>query len=223
MSILSVINVPANLLTMLLLCNVTALQGCGGSGSTSSSAQTKRLPGDDRVCTLEYAPVCGKIPVALNCVTEPCPTHEFQTFSNQCHARIDEARVAFHDECAGLENRVAFADDPVRIMELSEVPVNVAPVTLLNAEFDGDVVNLTLSYAGGCEPHSFTLFVSHIFQESDPLQANAILTHETDDMCEALLTEVIRVDLLPLQEFHRRAYGSNHGRIRIKDIGLYEF
>lgn len=54
---------------------------------------TQELP---KVCTMEYAPVCGKVQV--QCITAPCPTIE-QTFGNTCTAQAAGATDIVAGEC----------------------------------------------------------------------------------------------------------------------------
>jgi hypothetical protein len=214
-------------IVLLLLGSALMLQGCGGDGS--SMGEDTSLIGADRprdyICTAEYRPVCGKaLPNgALNCAQAPCPTHEYRTFSNACHAFNEEAQFSFQDECEGLEGQFVFDDKPVRIKELAEVPVDNAPVTITSAVIEGGIVTLEVSYAGGCQPHEFNLFVSNLFMESDPVQTESLLSHVTEDTCEALVTETLTFDLLPLREFYQRIYGQGPGSINIQGIGTYTF
>ncbi len=38
------------------------------------------------VCTQDYVPVCGLVDTGIPCVTMPCPTDEWKTYSNACTA-----------------------------------------------------------------------------------------------------------------------------------------
>lgn len=38
------------------------------------------------VCTQEYLPVCGLVDTGIPCVTMPCPTEAWNTYSNACTA-----------------------------------------------------------------------------------------------------------------------------------------
>jgi hypothetical protein len=49
----------------------------------------------DRICTLEYDPVCAALDTGVRCVTVPCPSSEWKTYSNACSACSD-ARVTGH-------------------------------------------------------------------------------------------------------------------------------
>lgn len=199
------------------------VHGCG-SESTSAPVSKHGKDGDDHVCTQQYAPICGKKQEPINCSAwGPCADNIYTTYSNTCYLVNAQAMGAFNDECEGLEDKFAFAEPPVQITELSNQPIESYPVDILNSKIDGDVVTLEVSYSGGCAPHLFSFFVSSIFMESNPVQTRSNLSHFTVDECEALITENISFDLLPLQEFYRRAYGEEHGSVYIQDIGLYTF
>jgi len=54
---------------------------------------TQELP---KVCTMEYAPVCGKVQV--QCITTPCLSVD-QTFGNMCTAQAAGATDITTGEC----------------------------------------------------------------------------------------------------------------------------
>lgn len=225
-------NVHQPVIKSLLLVIALILHGCGGDSSSgagdSSTGDAKGLINDEEpyICTADYKPLCGKAKpegISLECVQAPCENYEFRTFPNACHARHEYAQFSFNDECEGLENHLAFEDKPIRIKELTEVPIDNAPVTVTSVEIEGDIVTLEVSYSGGCGTHEFNLFVSNLFMESDPIQTESILSHVTEDACEALITEKLTFDLLPIREFYQRIYGQGPGSINIQGIGLYSF
>ena len=80
----------------------------------------------------------------------------------------------------------------------------------------GDTLSLNLSYAGGCTHHEFTLVVSEVFVESDPVQLPVSLPHDANgDSCEAWLTQEYEFDLTPIRDRYRQAYGDGPGRIAL--------
>lgn len=62
-------------------------------------------PGPIPVCTLEYAPVCAAKSTGVQCITTPCPTEVYHTYSNQCHAGVESSKVLFTGECGVREGQ----------------------------------------------------------------------------------------------------------------------
>ena len=48
-------------------------------------------------CTMEYAPVCGAIDNGVRCVTTPCESYDWQTFSNACGACATPGVIGYRD------------------------------------------------------------------------------------------------------------------------------
>ena len=99
-----------------------------------------------------------------------------------------------------------------------------------SAAIDGDRLIVSVSYSGGCREHVFTLVISNIFLESDPVQLPAVLAHNANgDTCEAYPTETIGFDLGLVKTRYQQSYGPGPGRVllRIRDVTgddlLYEF
>jgi hypothetical protein len=68
-------------------------------------------------------------------------------------------------------------------------------------EISGDLLTITVEYSGGCADHAFTLHALGCFLESWPLQSEIILVHDDpDDPCDAVVTEELVFDLVPLNE-----------------------
>ncbi len=86
------------------------------------------------------------------------------------------------------------------------------PYSIEEAETVQDTLQLTVSYAGGCEEHQFGLVAYSYFLDSFPVQAQVLLTHDAyGDACEALLTETLVFDLSPLKEEYQRLYPDETG------------
>ena len=88
------------------------------------------------------------------------------------------------------------------------------PFVLNDAAILDDTLTLSLSYAGGCRQHEFTLVASEVFLESFPVQLRVAIAHDANgDSCEAWLTQDYEFDLTLLRDRYRQAYGDGPGRI----------
>ncbi|MDE0398620.1 MAG: hypothetical protein OXL96_12560 [Candidatus Poribacteria bacterium] len=101
---------------------------------------------------------------------------------------------------------------------------------LNSATITDDMLNISVSYSGGCEEHQFTLVVSERFLESFPVQLHVSIAHDANnDTCEAYPTENYRFDLTPIKTMYQAAYRQEAGTIilRLKDAPegelVYEF
>lgn len=83
----------------------------------------------------------------------------------------------------------------------------IDPYTFEDTQTDGDILQINLSYSGGCEEHTFTLVAYNFFMESFPIQAAIVLSHNAqDDPCEAFITQTLLFDLTPLKEAYLKQY-----------------
>ena len=104
------------------------------------------------------------------------------------------------------------------------------PYVVNSAAIDGDRLTISVSYAGGCRNHIFTLVISKSFRESDPVQLPAVLAHDANgDPCEAYLTESRVFDLALVRTRYRQFYGPGPGKVILRIAGvpgddlLYQF
>ena len=104
------------------------------------------------------------------------------------------------------------------------------PYVVNSAAIDGDRLTISVSYAGGCRNHIFTLVISQSFLESDPVQLPAVLAHEANgDPCEAYPTESHVFDLTLVRTRYRQSYGPGPGKVILRIAGvpgddlLYQF
>ncbi len=108
----------------------------------------------------------------------------------------------------------------VRALALGVSPVVVDPNTRPQAwpsdwlaeaetEIDGDYVNMSVRYGGGCVVHDFHLVAWGGWMESHPVQVRAFLSHDAkNDPCDAIVHRELSFDLRPLREAYERSYGS---------------
>jgi hypothetical protein len=77
---------------------LSALLGCVQAESTPPPAPMPPVPdyavtecSDPRpqICTMDYTPVCAQRDTGIRCVTTPCPSSEWKTYSNGCSACSD--------------------------------------------------------------------------------------------------------------------------------------
>ena len=82
------------------------------------------------------------------------------------------------------------------------------------AAIHDDTLVATVSHAGGCKVHAFTLAVADTFRETDPVRLQAHLAHNGNgDRCEAWLSKALRFDLGPVKALYQQAYGQDQGTI----------
>jgi hypothetical protein len=75
-------------------------------------------------------------------------------------------------------------------------------------EIKGDMMVAGVTYAGGCSVHHFNLVVFGGWMESDPVQTQALLSHDAhDDNCDGLIIRELTFDLRPLKRAYQDAYG----------------
>lgn len=111
--------------------------------------------------------------------------------------------------------------DPVDIPLTGTVVIGEAADSFGNDDFalnsamiDGDTLQISVSYSGGCKAHKFTLTVSDQFLESFPVQLNVSLAHNAmGDTCEAYPTENYNFDLTPIKTMYQNAYRQDTGTI----------
>lgn len=90
-------------------------------------------------------------------------------------------------------------------------------VTINAADVEGDTLQLSVAYGGGCREHRFTLLAETGWMESYPVQVRSRLAHDAEgDACKALLSRVLRIDLSPLKAAYQASYQSATGVIIIR-------
>lgn len=178
------------------------------------------------ICTMDYTPVCGKKDSGIVCITTPCPTRSYQTYSNLCALYADKTantQFALQGECASIEGLTTYPGNPVQLYDDESEVTDSLSFELLSAEIDGDFLNLQLRYGGGCGEHDVSLYVSSSFMESFPVQVDVILVHNSHDRCKALISAQHSIDLAGLREHYRRSYQTQGGSIVVGELGTFSF
>ena len=97
------------------------------------------------------------------------------------------------------------------------------PYEIINIGLEVDILEINVSYSGGCEEHEFSLFGSSSFKESSPVQMEVVLSHnDNNDPCDGICAEELAFDLSPLKEKWQEAYQQNSGTIIIWLEGVEE-
>jgi hypothetical protein len=61
---------------------------------------------------------------------------------------------------------------------------------------NGSILELTVSYSGGCEEHIFKLYSDQMYMKSYPPQLNLFLEHiDNNDRCRAMIIKKLAFDL----------------------------
>lgn len=108
------------------------------------------------------------------------------------------------------------------ITDESPVTLQKDPFGLASMEVVGDNITLSLNYSGGCETHSFALYMSPAaFLESFPVQAELYVWHDDhQDPCDGLVFDDKRsFDLRPIAELYQEMYG----RMDPIQINVYQY
>lgn len=88
---------------------------------------------------------------------------------------------------------------------------------------DGDSVRVTVTYGGGCEAHTFALFMPPGIIKTNPPQVELYLRHNGHgDLCKeggSLITETVAFDIAPIQELFATHYGGTQDVV----LDLYRF
>ncbi len=85
---------------------------------------------------------------------------------------------------------------------------------------DNQQLLIDVGYSGGCEPHYWTLCWDEMFMESDPVQANLELFHDSSgDMCEAYINDTLSFDLDELRDAYETSYGGEGATVILNLVG----
>lgn len=86
---------------------------------------------------------------------------------------------------------------------------------------DGDSIRITVTYGGGCQDHTFALFMSPLIIQTNPAQVELYLRHDGHgDACFALITEAVAFNITPIRDYLKPHYG---GEVEDVLLDLYRF
>jgi len=172
-------------------------------------------------------PVCAKNPnVGIQCITAPCHTAQYLTYSNSCFAGLDNSRSVISTGCGELEDVLAFHHQkPAHITNLALLDIFTGDFDIINSNITDDTLTIEFEISGGCGSHTFSLFADEVFLESDPVQLSTAISHVANDACDSLIRIEKEFDLLPIKEIYRRAYPTSTGEnsIILNNFGTYQF
>lgn len=88
------------------------------------------------------------------------------------------------------------ADSAVQIGGYTNEDLRGDLFALNSARFEGQFLEMSVSFSGGCNEHDYSFFVSETVLLSDPPQLSMFVVHDDrDDFCDAYLTETISTDM----------------------------
>jgi Pacifastin inhibitor (LCMII) len=80
----------------------------------------------------------------------------------------------------------------------------------------GDILDVDVSYGGGCEMHLLDGCWDGLFAESSPVQVSLFVSHENNgDLCEAVESSRVAIDLSPMRVAYQEGYQTSTGTIAI--------
>jgi hypothetical protein len=127
--------------------------------------------------------------------------HRFQGSSQALPPTLGEAVAALHGLVSGTLPVVV---DPATRPE--SWPRD--PFQMGTTRVGGDLLEIAVTFAGGCRTHAFRVVAWGGWMESYPVQLRLFLSHEdAGDPCKALLSRGLRFDLGPVKKAYQAAYG----------------
>jgi hypothetical protein len=93
---------------------------------------------------------------------------------------------------------------------------------LTSVTLSGDTLSLTMSASGGCKKHDLEIcWPDPTFTEGEPASTSLELYHDANgDPCEAIITETLDVDLVPLRAAWQATFQESSGAVVI-NVGPY--
>jgi hypothetical protein len=91
------------------------------------------------------------------------------------------------------------------------------PVDILAARVSAGVLEVDVTYGGGCAAHDLDAVAWTGWMESNPVQVGLAVTHDArGDPCDALVRRTLRFDLEPLRDAYVAAYGAGNATLILR-------
>lgn len=82
------------------------------------------------------------------------------------------------------------------------------PLGILDARVNAGILEVDVTYGGGCGNHDLDAVAYTGWMESNPVQIGVAVTHDArGDVCKAAIQRTLRFDLEPLKDAYLGAYG----------------
>lgn len=87
------------------------------------------------------------------------------------------------------------------VVDSGRGPAAEADFRVLKWTAENDVLEVVVSYSGGCEEHEFNAYFSGVWMKSMPAKAMIELEHlnPKKDACRSLVKDTLKFDLRPIQ------------------------
>lgn len=80
--------------------------------------------------------------------------------------------------------------------------------SLRDVRIRGRIIDVSLTYSGGCEDHGFRLHMNRGFAKSNPVQADIYVEHSSnDDFCRMMVNQTVSFDLGPVVNLYHQMSG----------------
>ena len=191
------------------------------SGCNCTGPDCDALYNTFEVCEKAHSECKAYDPCAGKECGDPCSTCDPK--DEDCPKTAEYTVCNMKGQCVPEPEAICPIDNSIELKTCGGgVMVNSDPFTFQDVGFDGDKLIAIVSYSGGCEDHVFTACVSP-FDVADPGLVGIVITHEANnDMCEAVITETLTIDLEPLKKEWIAQTGQEHADIPIYIVNLDE-
>lgn len=112
--------------------------------------------------------------------------------------------------CKAQKSKTATSDTSTSALEKNliitpDMSQRSAPIVIEGAMMLHDSLILSLSYSGGCENHTFSLYTNALLAKSLPPKINMRLIHkDNNDKCRDLIRKTVSFSLKNLHEIYNK-------------------